>query len=239
MANVKLVTIAPELPESMELIEGISRKGTRVSLGHSNASYTQGLRGLLAGATGLTHVMNAMSALNHRDPGLPGLVGLSPSLPTENPWRPETPYYTIIPDGHHLHPAVVSLLARSAPDKAILITDSIELLGLPDGTYPGHSQISFNQTKLGTRVVIEGTDTLIGGCCSLQEGVTNLMTWSGFSLAQAVRCVTENVANFMGLEDRGKLEKGRRADFVVLDDDGKLMHTWVAGRKVWEISRDD
>ncbi|KAF2100054.1 Metallo-dependent hydrolase [Rhizodiscina lignyota] len=240
LSNIKLVTLAPELPQSSALIQNLSSRGIRVSLGHSNATYAQGVEGLKAGATGLTHVLNAMSALHHRDPGLPGLVGLPLSTVSSHPPATpgtEPPYYSIIPDGHHIHPNVVSLLARSGPQKAILITDSIELLGLPDGTYPGHAQIPFNQTKMGTKVVIEGTDTLIGGCCSLQEGVRNLMKWSGCDVAQAVRCVTENVASFMSLEDRGKLEEGRRADFVVLDDDGNLRETWVAGKKVWEKSQ--
>lgn len=184
-----------------------------------------------------------MSPLQHRDPGLPGLIGLpltriqSQSSPSGQKTA-EAPYFTLIPDGHHLHPSVVSMLYRSAPRRAILVSDSIELLGLPDGTYPGHAQIPHNQTKLGNKVTIEGTDTLIGGCCSLQEGVRNLMQWSGCDVAQAVRTVTENVADFMGLEDRGKLEQGRRADFVVLDDDGWLRETWVAGKKVWEKPTD-
>ena len=126
-----------------------------------------------------------MSPIHHRDPGLAGLIGLPLSVgQSPNLAATEMPYYSLIPDGHHLHPNVVSLLARSAPRKAMLITDSIELLGMPDGTYPGHAQIPFNQTKLGTKVVIEGTDTLIGGCCSLQEGVQNLMKWSGCNVAQ-------------------------------------------------------
>lgn len=126
------------------------------------------------------------------------------------------------------------MLFRSNPLKCILTTDSIELAGLEDGTYPGHAQIPHNQTKRGTRVVIEGTETLIGGCASLRECVRNLVEWSGCSVAEAVRCVTENVAEFLGLEDRGKLESGRRADFVVLDDEANVLQTWIGGRKVWD-----
>jgi N-acetylglucosamine-6-phosphate deacetylase len=59
------------------------------------------------------------------------------------------------------------------------------------------------------------------------------MKWSGCNVAEAVRTVTENIANFMGIADRGKLEEGRRADFVVLDDAGYVQETWIAGVKVW------
>jgi len=171
-----------------------------------------------------------MTPLHHRDPGLAGLI----TLPEQNEHGVAPPYFSIIPDGNHLHPSVVTLLHRANPRRSILITDSIELAGLEDGVYPGHAQIPHPQRKRGNRATIEGTETLIGGCMSLHEGVRNLMKWSGCGVAQAVRCVTENVADMMGLTDVGKLEQGRRADFVVLSEEGELLQTWVGAKKVWE-----
>ena len=170
-----------------------------------------------------------MAPLHHRDTGLAGLVTAAPST------AHESPYFSIIPDGNHLHPSVASMLFRANPAKCIVITDSIELAGLPDGTYPGHAQIPFNQTKTGTKVTIEGTDTLIGGCAGLSECVQNLMKWSGCGVAEAVRCATENVTDFMGNQNRGKLEAGRKADLVILDDAGNVKQTWVGGQKVWPV----
>lgn len=144
------------------------------------------------------------------------------------------PFYTIIADGIHLHPSVVSLAYRTSPQRCILITDSIELSGLPDGIYPGHAQIPHDQQKVGNKVTIAGTDTLIGTCIGLDECVRNLMQWAQIPLAQAVRCVTENVADAVELKDRGKLEVGRRADFVVMSDEGLVLQTWVDGLKVFE-----
>jgi N-acetylglucosamine-6-phosphate deacetylase len=229
---LKLVTLAPELPGTESLIEHLTSTGTVVSLGHSSATYSQGLAAMKAGATCLTHTLNAMAPLHHRGPGLAGLVTATTSD------LPETgsPYFSIIPDGNHLHPSVATLLFRCNPQKCIIITDSIELASLPDGTYPGHAQIPFSQTKVGSRVVIEGTETLIGGCAVLDECVKNLLQWSGCSVAEAVRCVTENVVDLMGDRERGTLEVRRRADLVVLDDGGGLKETWVGGRKVWEKS---
>ncbi|KAK3650911.1 hypothetical protein LTR56_005962 [Elasticomyces elasticus] len=220
---LKIVTLAPELEGTPPLIHSLTAKGIRVSLGHSSATYPQGLAAVKAGATCLTHTLNAMAPLHHRDPGLAGLV-TAPSSP---------PYFSIIADGNHLHPSIATLLFRSNPSKCILTTDSIELAGLPDGTYPGHSQIPFNQTKIGSKVVIEGTETLIGGCAGLDECVRNLVGWSGCSVAEAVSCVTENVAGLMGEEGRRKLVVGGRADLVVLGDGGEVRGTWVGGRKVW------
>ena len=222
------MTLAPELPGSEALITALVERNIRVSLGHSSASYNDGLAALEAGASGLTHTLNAMAPLHHRDPGLAGLVPAAPST------THSSPFFSIITDGNHLHPSVATMLFRANPLKCIIITDSIELAGLPDGTYPGHSQITSNQTKIGSRVVIEGTETLIGGCASLVECVQNLMQWSGCSIAEAVRCVTENVAAFIGEEKHGKLEGGRRADFALLDDEANVLETWIAGEKVWE-----
>ncbi|KAK5722805.1 hypothetical protein LTR15_006038 [Elasticomyces elasticus] len=223
---LKLVTLAPELEGTPSLIHSLTANGIRVSLGHSSATYPQGLAAVKAGATCLTHTLNAMAPLHHRDPGLAGLV----TAPSSDIYPP---YFSIIADGNHLHPSVATMLFRSNPSKCILTTDSIELAGLPDGTYPGHAQIPFKQTKLGTKVVIEGTETLIGGCAGLDECVRNLVRWSGCSVVEAVRCVTENVAGLMGEEGRGKLEVGRRADLVVMGDGGEVRGTWVVGRKVW------
>lgn len=200
-------------------------------MGHSTASYEQGLSGLNAGATCLTHTLNAMPAFVSRAPGLAGLI----TLPVTH--TPAPPYYTIIADGQHLHQSTVSLLHRSNPKRAITITDSIELASLPDGTYPGHSQIPFEQTKAGDRATIAGTDTLIGGCIPLQQSVRNLMEWSGCGIAEAVSTVTENVAGLMGIDGeggRGVLREGRRADLTVLNEEGEVLQTWVAGVKVFD-----
>jgi N-acetylglucosamine-6-phosphate deacetylase len=229
--SIKLATIAPELPDSQFLIQSLVANSIRVSLGHTTATYTQGLSGITAGATCLTHTLNAMPPFASRDPGLAGLITLPPLH------DPPAPYFTLIPDGEHLHPRTVSLLHRANPRRSILVTDSIELASLPDGIYHGHAQIPHQQRKFGRRATIKGTDTLIGGCISLQQGVRNLMQWSGCGIAEAVGTVTENVGRFMGVDGvggRGILREGRRADLCVLSEEGEVLQTWVAGHKVWD-----
>lgn len=246
ISSIKLVTTAPELSGATDLINDLAQsKDIRVSLGHSAATYSTGHSALSAGATCLTHVFNAMEPLHHRSPGLAGLIALHSSSssskreeikePANNPAEanPEPPYYSIIADGIHLHPSTLTLAFRSDPRKCILITDSIELAGLPDGLHPGNAQIPHQQRKIGNRVTIEGTDTLIGSCCGIDECVRNLVRWSGCNLAEGVRCATENVSGMMGVRDRGIVEVGRRADFVVLGEGGEVQETWVAGKRVY------
>ena len=223
MDSIKLITLAPELEGSIKLIKDLTETlGIQVSLGHSAADFDTAQVALQAGAKSLTHVFNAMNPLHHRQPGLAGLI-----------ISRESPYFSVIADGIHLHPATLAMTYRANPPKCILITDSVEMAGLPDGLYPGHEQIPHQQRKQGNKVTIDGTDTLIGSCCSIDECVRNLMQWSRCSLAQAVRCATENIANMMELGDRGMIDEGRRADFVVLDDTGQVLQTWIGGEQVY------
>ena len=185
---IKLVTLAPELEGSEEKIRYLSeQENIVVSIGHSAADFDTGLAAIKAGAKALTHVFNAMSPLHHRSPGLAGLVT-----------SPEAPYFSLIADGIHLHPATLTMAFRSNPQRCILITDSVEMAGMPDGVYPGHAQVPHPQRKLGNKVTIDGTDTLVGSCSGLDECVRNLRHWSGCTLPEAVRCATENVAGLMG-----------------------------------------
>ncbi|KAF2143250.1 carbohydrate esterase family 9 protein [Aplosporella prunicola CBS 121167] len=241
--TIKLCTLAPELEASTALIRALTAHGVVVSLGHSVASYSTGLAALAAGATGLTHTLNAMAPLESRAPGLAGLLAL-PDDPTA---AVPAPYYSLIADGQHLAPATLALLYRAAPHRALLVSDSIELAGpsLPAGTYPGHAQIPHPQVKIThdatgallptPKAVLEGAETLVGGCAMLRECVRNVAAWSGSGIAGAVAAATENVAKFMGVEGAvGSLREGRRADLCVLNEEGEVLQTWVAGRKVWE-----
>ena len=221
---VKMLTLAPELPGCTTLVGQLQEEYPQIvlSLGHSAATYEEGLAALQLGARALTHVFNAMAPLQHRNPGLAGLMSTGKC------------YYSVIPDGIHVHPSVLALCLRADPRKCVFISDSIELAGLPDGVHPGHGQIAQRQLKQGNRVTIEGTDTLIGSCCTLDECVRNAVAFTGCNLAEAVQCVTENIAEMMNENKRGKLEAGRRADFVIMDQEGVALETWMAGKKVWE-----
>ena len=121
---IKLITLAPELEGSQDQIISLSEQdGIVVSIGHSSADFDTGVGALKAGARLLTHVFNAMNPLHHRSPGLAGLIA-----------SPEAPYFSLIADGIHLHPATLTMAFRSNPQRCILITDSIEMAGMPDGT---------------------------------------------------------------------------------------------------------
>ena len=70
--TLRMVTIAPELPGALPLIQTLSQAGVIAAMGHSDANYEQALAGIRAGANHATHLFNAMPPLHHREPGLVG-----------------------------------------------------------------------------------------------------------------------------------------------------------------------
>lgn len=113
---IKIITIAPELPGALKVIERCAESGIRVNMGHSEATYRQALEGKKAGASGVTHLFNAMRSFHHREPGIAGL-GLTD----------EELYVEVISDGVHLHPETLRLIFRSKRrDRIILVSDSVK-----------------------------------------------------------------------------------------------------------------
>lgn len=112
---IKIITIAPELPGALRVIEKCAESGIRVNMGHSDATYREALEGKKAGASGITHLFNAMRPFHHREPGIAGLGLTDDEL-----------YAEVIADGTHLHPAILRLIFGSKRrDRIILVTDSV------------------------------------------------------------------------------------------------------------------
>ena len=121
--DVGIVTIAPELDGGLDLIAWLSKRGHRVSLGHSGASYEQALEAVAAGARQATHLFNGMPTLHHRAPGLLGAVLQSADVAAE-----------LICDGFHVHPAVVRMaIAAKGRSRIMAITDGTAASGLSTG----------------------------------------------------------------------------------------------------------
>lgn len=213
---VRLVTLAPELPGAMEAIGRISRL-CRVSLGHTGASYETALSAFEAGATQLTHLFNVMEGLRHRAPG-PIAAGLEAGAFAE-----------LIPDGFHVHPAMVRLAFRLFEDRIVLISDSLSCTGMPDGTY---ALGGLPVTLEGGRALLPGTKTLAGSSISLLEGVRRAVSF-GIPLERAVYAATAAPAAALGLAGRiGTLSPGAPADFILLSRDLELMAVYAGGRKI-------
>ena len=130
--HIRLLTIAPETPGALDLIQYATKSGTRISIGHSDATSEQTRAAIDAGAHGATHTFNAMRRLDHREPGIAGTVLDSASL-----------YAELICDGIHVAPEFVRLWLRSKGEhRAILVTDGISATGMPEGNYIASSEPS-------------------------------------------------------------------------------------------------
>ena len=203
---VRLVTLAPEQPNSVEFIKAASKMGIHVSVGHTVADYETAKAAFEAGADHATHLYNAMPPLAHRDPGVIGAAWEAPSVMPE-----------LICDGIHIHPAVVRLtFGLFGRERMIIISDSLRATGMPDGEYPfGGQMIEVH----GNRATILGhPETLAGSVTSLMGCLRQAVSF-GIPVADAVRACTYNPAKSIGIEDRtGTLDEGKEASIVLLDE---------------------
>jgi N-acetylglucosamine-6-phosphate deacetylase len=216
--TIRAMTIAPELPGAAETIRHARTLGVHSSLGHSNATYAEAQLGIAAGADHATHTFNAMRPLDHRNPGILGAVLENDGLSAD-----------IIADGIHVDPSIVRLFLRAkGSDKAVLITDAISATGMPGGAYRlGDFEV---QVKDGR---CESEGKLAGSVLTLDRAIRNVMSFAGWQLNRAVKLVTLNPARLLGITDqRGIVAPGRRADLAVLNSEGKVVQTIIAGEVV-------
>jgi N-acetylglucosamine-6-phosphate deacetylase len=213
--HVRLITIAPELPGAEELIRHAVSRGVRVSLGHSNATAAETKAGIAAGGSSATHTFNAMRPLDHREPGILGTVLTSDDL-----------YADLICDGVHTTPEIVRLWWRAkGPERAILITDALAAAGMPDGEY---FLGGFAVEVKGERAMARGV--LAGSVLTLDRALSNFVRFTGATIDQGLRLVTRNPAAMTGLDHRaGSIVPGRAANLVAIDEQGKLVASFIAG----------
>ena len=214
--QIRIITIAPELPGALEVIAEATRRGVCVSLGHSDAELSAAHAGISAGARHATHTFNAMRPLGHRDPGILGAVLDDDRISAD-----------IIADGIHLDPLIVDLFLRAkGPERAVLITDAIAATGMPDGKYwLGSLEVDVAQGQC-----LSG-GKLAGSVLTLDRAVRNVMKFAHWNLQQAVQLATWNPARVVQQHDRrGMLAPGKAADLVVLSPGGEVRATIVNGR---------
>ncbi|HYM83284.1 MAG TPA: N-acetylglucosamine-6-phosphate deacetylase, partial [Candidatus Dormibacteraeota bacterium] len=217
--DVSWLTLAPELPGALPLIELLADRGVRVSVGHTDATWTEAAAAERAGATMATHLFNAMRPLRHRDPGVVGYVLASGLLAG------------FMADGRHLAFETIRLLARiKAPDELFLVTDALAGLGMPPGRY----------ALAGREYVSDGVTghlpdgTLSGSLLPMDRAVRNLVVEAGLPPPVAIALATRNPARALGLEGLGRIAVGGPADLVLLGPDWRVDRTYVAGELAYD-----
>lgn len=213
---IRKISIAPELEHSIELIEYLNDKNTVVSLGHTNATYEEAQKAIDDGATSGTHTFNAMTPLTHRAPGVVGAVMINDSV-----------YAELILDGIHVNFAAAQALLRTkGKDKLILITDSIEAAGLPDGTYKLGNQPVY--VKNGEARLANGA--LAGSIANMNDCVRNAYRHLGLTLNEAVNLASYNPAQSLHEDLLGEIKVGNYADIIFFDEDIRIQQTMIKGQ---------
>ncbi len=161
--SIDLVTLAPELEGSEELIQQLNSLGIINCLGHSSADFEQSLRSFEKGISMLTHTFNAMQGLHHRNPGPVGAAIQNGKI-----------FMGLIADGIHVHPLMATFLQKIAKGQLVLVSDALSPYGLEEGQYQWNSScISVEQ---GVCRLSDGT--LAGSTLGLLEGCKRLAKWS-------------------------------------------------------------
>ena len=213
--QVRLMTIAPELPGAQELIAHATKRGVRISLGHSDANAEETQAAIRAGAVSATHTFNAMRPLDHREPGILGVVLAEDAL-----------YSELICDGVHSKPEIARLWWRAkGPERAILVTDAMSATGMPDGQYElGGFPVQVAQGK----AMRDGV--LAGSLLTLDRALENFVSFSGAAVSAGLRLLTTNPAALLGIgRGAGYLTTGGPADLVAISAEGKLIASLVNG----------
>jgi len=214
---VAIVTLAPELDGAIDLIRHLAGRGTRVSLGHSGASFESAEAAIDAGARHATHLYNRMPPLNHRDPGLAGAVLTRPEVAAE-----------IICDGVHVRTPMIQLaVAAKGVGGIMAITDGTAAAGLPEG-----SVASLGQRRICVRGGAAYLDdgTLAGSVATMDLVFWFLVKQVGLSLSDASRACSTTPAGALGAGNFGALIPGALADLVVLDRNLTVKQTYIAGQ---------
>jgi N-acetylglucosamine-6-phosphate deacetylase len=213
---VRTITIAPERPGALGLIDRATAAGVVVAVGHTDATYAEATAGFDRGATAVTHLCNAMRPLHHREPG-PILAAHDAGAACE-----------VINDGVHVHPAVLRMVHAWGADRPMLVTDAVVAAGVGDGEH-----------RFGGRAVtvVDGQvrladGTLAGSTLTADAAVRRALA-GGIPPADVAMAMATNPARVIGEGGRrGAIAAGLAADLVALDADFALEQVLVAGARV-------
>ncbi len=215
------VMIAPEmLNGNYDVIDYCVKKGMKVSLGHTGASFEICKKAIEHGAISFTHTYNGMKGLHHREPGVVGAAMYFDEC-----------YAECICDGIHVNKYAANILAKTkGKDKLILITDSVNIKGLKPGIYRfDEKDRTTTITKDGVGY-ITGTDTLAGSCHKLNHILDFAIHEAKIDPVTAMNAVTINPMKMLGINDRGLIKENYKADLAVFDKRFNNKATYIDGK---------
>ena len=217
---IRIVTMACEHDERYRLTRFLCEKGIVPSLGHSSATFDQAVMAFANGARSVTHVYNGMAPYHHREPGI---VGAS--------FRFRNVFGEIICDGNHsTWAALNTFFTNKGPDYGVMITDSLQVKGLPAGTRTLFGGNLIELYEDGSAHLV-GAGNLAGSTLKVNQGLRNLVEMAGVPWQTAINSCTINPARLIGVEaSKGSITAGKDADIVILGDDYNVEAVYVCGQ---------
>ncbi len=222
--NIRIITVAPEVKGAIPFIRKCRDSGLIVSLGHHNGRTEDIQAATSAGASLSTHLGNGCANMidRHLNPIWPQLA--NPGLTA-----------TIIVDGFHLTMEEVYCFHKiKGTGKTILVSDAVDLAGLPPGNYTRREK---NLVLTPDNVVkFPDQNVLAGAAAPLSAGVGNVMAFTGCSLAEAVQMASTNPSRLLHLDHIGEIRLGMRADLILFRITGpkiEIVKTFLAGEEVF------
>jgi N-acetylglucosamine-6-phosphate deacetylase len=195
---ITIITLAPELEPTGEVIKYLKSLGITISLGHSLATAQEAAKAFNNGASMVTHAFNAMPSLHHREPGLLGEAIINKNV-----------YCGLIADGVHVNPQMIQILLQASnyEQGIFIVSDALAPIGLPEGIYPWDEREI--EVKKGTARLKDGT--LSGTTLPLLAGAENLVKWGICEVEQAIAMVTESPRKAIGLPG---ISQGNQANLL-------------------------
>lgn len=195
---IKIITLAPELEPTGEVIKYLNSLGITISLGHSLATSKEAKKAFNYGASMVTHAFNAMPSLHHRESGLLGEAIINKNV-----------YCGLIVDGIHVCPTMIEILLKASnyEQGIFLVSDALAPIGLPDGIYAWDERKI--EVKNGTAKLENGT--LSGTTLPLLVGVENLVKWNICDVEKAIAMATESPRKAIGIPT---IKKGVKANLL-------------------------
>lgn len=217
---VKFVGLAPEENPDFEEFIKKAKGRVKISLAHTNADFETALLAYRAGASHAVHLFNAMTGLDHRNPGVVGATVESKEV-----------YAELITDGIHVHPVMVrAAFALLGEDRVVLISDSLRSTGMPDGIYDLGGQ---KVKKEGKRCTLVEGGNLAGSVSNVFDCMKTAVQLMKIPFKKAILASTINPAKSLGVEkELGSISVGKRADYLILDNDLNLKAVYQSGREI-------
>ena len=217
IANIKVITLAPEVEGMNEFIKFLISKKIQVQFGHTLADFKTSNEYLSKYPIGFTHLYNAMSGHNSRESGV-----LSSALLNGK-------YAEIICDKNHVSQEAIKIAHKCIPG-LYAVSDAISATGLTDGIY---NFAGVAVEKKNNKVFLQDSNTLAGSAITMHETFRNLIDMN-FSFEEAVRMTSYNASKYLKLDNLGVLEKNNLSNFIVIDKNLNLLKIFLNGELVSE-----